>query len=85
MNEVEISAKSENGLKDAMISRRVKNKLLLASKVQYTDVKVRVYNKKVYLLGRLSKKDQIQKAATIASKIKGVASVTSYIRAKNIV
>ncbi len=68
---------------DALISTRVRARLLGSSSVQARNINVETYGGVVYLMGVARSADELEKAAEEASYAGGVNQVVSYVRLRD--
>ena len=73
-------AERKNAAYDKILLTQIKTKLLLNKEVESNNLEVIVFNKKTYLLGEQKTQKNIEIAAKIAAKVKGVKKVISFIK-----
>lgn len=83
MNEVEISTYKRNMVYDTMLASQVKSRILYDGVMKGLDVNIEVYDKKVYILGSTDSMMDVKNIATIASRVRGVKQVVSYVRVRD--
>lgn len=81
VDEHQFSPKEE--AQDAWISTQVSSALLFNKKIQSRNYSVETVHNVVYLMGVAQNKEELDMATSIASQIKGVKKVVSYVRVKN--
>lgn len=80
MDETDKTSKKRNYLRDQLIAFQVKSRLILNQQVKALNINVETYDRQVYLLGDVDSKKEVRKAAQIASRVKGVRQVVSFLR-----
>lgn len=65
---------------DTVITTKVKAAILEDSTLKVTEINVETYKGRVQLSGFVSSRDQVERAAEVARKVKGVKSVVNDIR-----
>ena len=65
---------------DAVITTKVKAAILEDSALKVTEINVETYKGRVQLSGFVSSRDQVERAAEVTRKVKGVKSVVNDIR-----
>lgn len=84
INDVIISSENKAILpKDMWISIKLRAKFLINKYIHSVNYKIMVYNKVIYLLGVAESQKELETALNIASEIKGVKKVKSYILVKS--
>ena len=84
-NDIQISdvPPIKNYAKDSWITSQVKTKLLGSSKIRSLNYSVKTVNNVVYIFGISRTQEELDKVLDIASHIKGVEKVMSYVRLKS--
>jgi len=86
INEITIG-KYEHSIKgiatDSWITTQLKSKLLLAQSVKSMNYNIETIDRVVYLIGIAQNQEELDAATSIASKIKYVEKVVSYVRLKD--
>ena len=86
INEIQISEDQQSfkGLAtDSWITAQVKSKLLFAQDVRSVNYSIETINKVVYLFGIAQNQNELDEVTSIASKVKYVEKVVSYVRLKD--
>lgn len=85
INEIQVSD-AEQSFKgfatDSWITTQVKSKLLFAQDVRSVNYNIETINKVVYLIGIAQNQKELDEVTGIASKVKNVEKVVSYVRLK---
>lgn len=84
-NNIAISDKApiNNYSKDAWITSQVKAKLLGTAKIRSVNYSVKTVNNVVYIFGIARTKAELDRVVDIASRVRGVERVMSYIRLRD--
>ncbi len=82
----EIKVRKPGGVKqnlnDEWITARVRTKLLTNGKVKSMNINIETYDGVVYLMGIARSAEELQRAAQLTSKVRGVKEVVSYIQVR---
>lgn len=83
-NNIELSGRGplKNYAQDAWITSQVKSKLLATSKIRSVNYSIKTVNNVVYIFGIARNQEELKKVTEIASRVRGVSRVMSYIRLK---
>ncbi|MDR3285413.1 MAG: BON domain-containing protein [Holosporales bacterium] len=83
-NYIDISDKApiSNYHKDAWITSQIKTKLIACSRIRSINYSVKTVNNVVYIFGIAKSNEELEEVCDIASHVRGVLRVMSYIRLK---
>lgn len=87
VNELRVDPKSSKldvvqYTRDTMITSQIKSKLFVARSVKFVNYTIVTLDDVVYLFGIARSKEELEKVAEIAAKIKGVQKVISHVNIK---
>ncbi|MFY9589839.1 BON domain-containing protein [Rickettsia endosymbiont of Halotydeus destructor] len=85
INELKVNKKSNHFdlvqyTKDSIITAQIKTKSLVRKDIKFANYTVLTVNDVVYLFGIARSEEELEKIATISSKIKGVEKVVCYVK-----
>jgi osmotically-inducible protein OsmY len=87
INEIKIESNEELGLstfaKDSLVTTQIKSKLLFAKNIRSMNYSIETINNVVYILGIAQDQDELDQVTELASKVKYVEKVVSYVRLKD--
>lgn len=82
----ELQVRESGGLSqnanDEWITARVRTKLLTDGQVKSVNINIETYDGVVYLMGLVRTPEELERAATLAAKVKGVKEVVSFMEVK---